>query len=125
MKPHGDYKIELLDNVVHIYPVEGFNEEGIQELREQILLIAPIDRPWALFEHPRDMAGLTPEALVELLKSYQRFSNLNCKVVALEVSSTWQCIIEKILSDKLDIPFYLSSDLEQLEGLVKKHLNSP
>jgi hypothetical protein len=124
MKSHGDYKIELINDVVHTFPVAGFNEEGIRELREQILLIAPVDRPWALFEHPKDLAGLTPEALEELLKSYQSFSKLNCIVVALEASPTWQYVINKMLSGNLDIPFYLSSNLGQLESLVKQHLSS-
>lgn len=123
MQPHGDYKVELINDVVHVFPLGGFNEEGIQEVREQVLLIAPKDRAWGLFEHPKDLAGLTPEALGELLKSYQYFSDFNCKVVALEVNATWQGVIEKGLKGNLDIPFSLSNDLDQLEVFIKQHLS--
>jgi hypothetical protein len=123
MNPHGDYKVELINDVVHVFPIGGFNEGGIRELREQILLIAPINRAWGLFEHPKDLAGLTPEASNELLKSYQNFCKLNCKVIAVEASSTWQGVIDKMLNGNLDIPFYLSNDLVELEDLIKPHLD--
>ena len=123
MQPHGDYKVELINDVVHVFPLGGFNEEGILKVREQILLVIPTKRPWALFEHPRELAGLTPEAADELLKTYLHISKLNCKVVAVEACSTWQGVIEKTLHGNLDIPYYLSDDLEQLEKLVKKHLS--
>ena len=121
MKSHGDYKVELINDIVHIYPVGGFNAEGILDVRGSVLSIAPTDRPWGLFEHPKDLAGLTPEASDELLKSYQEFSEHNCIAVALEICSTWQGVVERKLSDNLDIPFYLSNDLEQLIGSMKQH----
>ncbi|WP_019027758.1 hypothetical protein [Colwellia piezophila] len=123
MKSHGDYKIELLNDVVHIFPSGGFNEEGIREVRDKVLLIAPTIKPWGLFEHPKDLAGLTPEAAEELLKSYQMFSNRNCIVVALEVCSTWQGVIDKVINGNIDIPFYQSSNLWELEGLINQHLS--
>jgi ligand-binding SRPBCC domain-containing protein len=102
----------------------GFNEEGIRDLRAQILRIAPINEVWGLFEHPKDLAGLTPEASKELLKSYQSLSKLNCKVVAIEACSTWQDVIEGLLKNNLDIPFYLGDDLEQLSILLQQELLS-
>ena len=124
MKPHGNYKVELRHDIVHVFPVGGFNEDGIRDVREQVLLIAPKNRPWGLFEHPKDLAGLTPEASEELLKSYQIFSKLNCIVIALEICSTWQGVIEKVLTNNLDIPVYLNNDLGQLDALMKQHLCS-
>jgi len=41
MKSHGDYKVQLINNIVHVFPVGGFNGEGIKEVREQVLLLAP------------------------------------------------------------------------------------
>lgn len=122
MKSHGNFVVELINDVVHIFPSGGFNEEGIIEIRDQVLLIAPTDKPWGVFEHPKDLAGLTPEATQELLKSYQIYSQNNCVFVALEVCSTWQGVIEKMINGNLDIPFYQDSNLSQLETLINKHL---
>lgn len=121
MGPHGNFKIELINDVVHIFPSGGFNEQGIREIRDQVLLAAPTTKPWGVLEHPKDLAGLTPEAAKELLKSYQTFSKRNCIVVALEVCSTWQAVIESLLNGDLDIPFHLNSDLEQLEARLDKY----
>lgn len=75
MKPHGQYKVTLEGSVVHVFPEGGFNEEGIQEMHEHVLLVAPKNKQWALFEHPKDLAGLTPEALKELIVSYNVLVN--------------------------------------------------
>ncbi len=124
MKPHGDCKVELINDVVHIFPIGGFNEEGIRDIRDRILSIAPIDKPWGLFEHPKDLAGVTPEAAEELLQTYLTISKFNCKVVALEVCSTWQGVLEKTLDGNLDIPYYFSNELEELNTLIQEHLDS-
>lgn len=123
MNPHGDYKIELINDVIHVFPIGGFNEEGIQEVRDAILLLAPKNRPWGLFEHPKDLAGLTPEAADELLKTYRYISEMNCKVVALEICSTWQGVLERTLHGNLDIPYYLGNDLEQLQATVEQYVS--
>jgi alkyl hydroperoxide reductase subunit AhpC len=122
MESHGDYEITIIDDVVHVFPTGGFNEQGICDLRERILTIAPKDKSWGLFEHPRDLAGLTPDALEEILKSYQAFIKINCQVIALEANSTWQGVIEKKLKGNLSIPFYLGDNEKELASLINQHL---
>lgn len=70
MNPHGNYIIEVVDDIVHVFPNGRFNALGIEELHQDIVRNAPIVRPWALFEHPRDLAGLTPETIDALINSY-------------------------------------------------------
>ncbi len=124
MKPHGDYKIEVIDNVVHVYPTGGFNEQGIKLMHEDIASIAPLNKRWALFEHPKNIAGLTPESIEELVRCYQHLSKLNCVVAALEISSAWQGVFEKSVIGKVSVPVYLNRDIAKLEQLIKQKLDS-
>ncbi|GEA11125.1 hypothetical protein [Alteromonas sp. KUL49] len=120
MKPHGDYKIKVSGNIVHTFPVGGFNSEGIEELHKDILAKAP-KNSWVLFEHPFNTAGLTPEAVDEIVRSYQCFETNRCLAIALELSSTWQRLFETSIVEHLNIPVYLGSSGESLEHkLVEK-----
>lgn len=122
MESHGDYTIQLVGNVVHVFPVGGFNEEGIEEVQEEILKTAPSSENWALLEHPKGLAGLTPEAAEKLISGYQQFSQLNCVAIGLESSPVWQLTIERLARDKLDIPIFSDSDGIKIESLIQQYL---
>jgi len=122
MNPHGDFKIELIDNVVHVYPSGGFNEQGVELLNEEIVSIAPQDQPWAVLEHPKNSAGLTPEALSKIAGFYQKIGELNCVALGFEISSTWKGVLEKAFIDKVDIPICMSNDLEKVELFIHEKL---
>jgi len=124
MQAHGDYKIELIDKVVHVYPRGGFNEEGIIAMHKEIAAIAPSNCAWALLEHPKNIAGLTPKAITEIIKGYQQLIAHNCVVIGLEISSAWQDVFEKNVIANVDLPIYLSSDVSALEKVIKEKLAS-
>ncbi len=124
MNPHGNYIIEVVDDIVHVFPSGGFNALGIEELHQDIVLKAPINRPWALFEHPRDLAGLTPEAIEALINSYQKFATANCVVAALEISSVWKGVFDSFIVDKVDFPIYLDSNITYLENEIRAKLKN-
>ena len=42
----------------------------------------------------------------------------------IEASSIWKDVIEKLLKNNLDIPFYLGNDLDQLSILLQQKLLS-
>jgi len=123
MLEHGDFEIEIIGNVVHTYPVGGFNEHGIKRIRQSIMNARPYDEKWALYEHPKDVAGLTPEAALEIALSYKEFCKNDCVVIALEVCSTWQNVIAKRLKKELPIPLYFDSNGSRLEALIHRHLH--
>ena len=120
MWAHGNFKIELKGNVIHVYPVGGFNKEGIDEVHTEVSIVAPNNTAWILFEHPKDLAGLTPEALDALVESYLKFQEQNCSAIALEICSTWEGVVRRALKDKLYIPLFLSDDLTYLENQIGK-----
>ena len=41
---------------------EGLTKMAFEIFEQKILPIAPIKKAWALIEHSKDLAGLTPEA---------------------------------------------------------------
>lgn len=123
MEPHGEYKIELIANIVHVFPTGGFNEQGIKKLHKEIASIRPLNKQWVLFEHPREISGLTPESIEELISCYQLLSELNCAFVVLEISPTWQAVFENSIIGKVNIPVYLSDDLMQLEQIIQHELS--
>lgn len=123
MNPHGYYKIESIGNVVHVYLSGGFNEHGVKQVNEEIVSIAPRKIAWALFAHPQNHAGLTPEAVDELVEFFKSLKKLNCMAVGLDISSTWQGVLEKALKGKVDIPVYMSNKLVKVEEFVNQKLH--
>ncbi|MCL6416241.1 hypothetical protein MIB92_11310 [Aestuariirhabdus sp. Z084] len=123
MKPHGDYRITLAGDILHVFPAGGFNAQGIIELHKAITLVAPKNNPWALFEHPYNNAGLTPDAIIAIIHSYQNLEASGCIAVALELSSTWQRVFQQSVIDKIRIPVYLDSDPENLETRLRQTLD--
>lgn len=102
-----------------MYPTGGFNDAGIQLLRKSILELAPSTAPWALFEHPQNMAGLTPDAVNAIRESYRIFQENNCVAIALEISATWRDIFERDIVSQIQIPTFLGKDeLELCSNLV-------
>ncbi|MFD2167930.1 hypothetical protein ACFSJY_16875 [Thalassotalea euphylliae] len=104
MVAHGDFSVIVEGNIVHTYPVGGFNKEGIESIRAAIVDAIPNTNNWILFEHPKDQAGLTPDAAQAIGESYLEFEKQGCQEIRLEVCSTWRAIITRQLSSKLDIP---------------------
>tara|TARA_R110000764_G_scaffold19811_4_gene51549 strand:- start:11223 stop:11606 length:384 start_codon:yes stop_codon:yes gene_type:complete len=126
MESHGDYKINLTGNVIHIYPSGSFNQEGVKQLNDKVLLIAPQNSPWALLAHADESAGLTPEAVNEIINFFQQISKENCVVIGIAALPTWQGVLEKSIKENADItiPVYLDANLSKLDSLIKKIMDS-
>ena len=115
MRAHGDYNLVLKGNIIHVYPTGGFNAEGVEALHRDISDLMPENESWALFEHPKDLAGLTPDAIEMLILYYKKLSQLNCCAVALEISPTWRGIFERLIVKHLEIEVFLDGDNNLLE----------
>ena len=124
MDPHGEYTISVDNNIVHVYPVGGFNAQGIIDLRKSIYSAAPKHQPWILFEHPLNLAGLTPDAIESIILSYQSFSKINCLAIALEVSTTWHSVFRSEIVGHVDIPVLLGDNLADLNVQLNEILQS-
>jgi hypothetical protein len=122
MLVHGKYQLEMEDGIIHVYPVGGFNEFGIRKLHEDILELAPPNEPWALIEHPRSEAGLTPAAAAELAANYQKLSRIGCVAIGLEVNYLWQKVITEALGNAISIPVVMGKIRGEIEIKIQAYL---
>lgn len=121
MEAHGYFDVERIDSIVHAYPRGGFNAQGIIALRTEVISQAP-QTPWILFEHPKELAGLTPDAVDALKESYLIFSTLKCCAIALEISTTWKNVIDKQITQDLSIPIFMGKDNKALQDQIANTL---
>lgn len=123
MLEHGEFSIEVEGQVVHVYPIGSFNEKGIAKLCKAVLAVKP-EGKWALFEHPRDVAGVTPDAAFELAASYKRMSENGCEAVAVEVIRLWHDIIHDACRGEVTIPVFVDDNVTPLRSELKQYLSS-
>ena len=123
MLEHGEFTIETEGRVVHVYPKGSFNKQGIAKLCEAVLSVRPAGK-WALFEHPRDVAGVTPDAASELAASYKRMSESGCGAVAVEVMKLWHDVIKMACRGVVTIPVYIDDSESPLRTELSHYISS-
>ena len=125
MNEHGEYSLKLVKNILHVYPIGGFNGEAIIAFRKDIQKTAPINKDWVLIEHPKNLAALTPEAAKELSMHYSQLEKIGCKAIGIEVNKFWEKVVKvSIAESKVDLPIYFNEIPEEFESLVIKHLSN-
>lgn len=118
----GHFTVEVKDNLVISNPVGAFNESDIQRLRQAVLDAAKTKDTWIFLETPKSEAGLTPEAVDELARSYDIFHQNGCKAVALEVGPTFGSLFSKPPFSDLAIPIYATDDGDWALNQAKNHI---
>ena len=119
---HGNFDLFVENNVVHTFPSGGFNPEGIIEIRQEILKHAKTFDWWILFEHPGNKAGLTPEAVKEIVRSFQHFEQAGCKAIAMEVHPTWGWAMHNSVAKNINIPLCFDEDKTLVEQWIKSYI---
>lgn len=113
--PHGEFTIEKTGRVIHTYPEGGFNAQGIKRVHEAILKASENEPVWILYEHPLGKAGVTPDAVDELVRSYLKFSKLGCIGIAMEVETIWGQAISNKLGDNFPLPHFFSPEKDNVD----------
>ena len=117
---HGEMEVVSEGDVVHTYPSGGFNEAGVKKFRQEVIIKAPKDKAWILFAHPKDKTGLTPEAVLELEKSFIEYEKLGCIAIAIEVSLVYSIVIQTYAIESLRIPCMVSQDKDELLRFIQR-----
>lgn len=120
MKSHGNFTLKLNEHVVHTYARDGFNESGIIEYREEVLKLVSNETSWLLFEHLEESAGLTPEAVGELILAYNKFEKFGCIAIVVEIGSTFGSLLEKRVFNHINIPTIASKEQPELIAFIDK-----
>jgi len=119
-KAHGEMEIVLEGNIVHTYPQGAFNGEGIKKFRQKILEKAPRNKPWILFEHPMNEAEITPEALIELEKTFLACEENGCFAIVQESSLVYGIVVQIYALGLLNIPSMVSKDRDELLRFIQR-----
>lgn len=120
MLEHGEYRLEWSGQVLHNYPVGGFNEFGIDSMRDRILEVVGDRNGWAFFEHPRDNAGLTPEAVPALCRMHQALIRQGCVAIGLEIGVTFGGVIRDQIFPLLSVPAIVDEDPAIVEHFLEQ-----
>ena len=123
MEPHGDFRIETINQIIHTYPSSGFNEEGMDRIHKKIEAESAKLNLWGLYEHPSDDSGLTPEAVDRLLTFYKSLEQTSCQFICIDVKDVFKNHVEKIFRENSISCVYVNPTDLQLEKL--QNLLSP
>ena len=104
MQAHGEFQVKLIKQVVHTYPEGGFNKEGIKAVHHAILESVQNTAKWALFEHPKDEAGITPDAVEEMLFFYHRIEHQGCQFICVDLNHLSAVMFKNMVQKHLTIP---------------------
>ncbi|MDF2177848.1 hypothetical protein P2G88_06255 [Aliiglaciecola sp. CAU 1673] len=118
MKEHGTFSLTLIDKTVHSYPIDSFNQYGIERYRDAVLAMAACLNQWLLFEHPRNLAALTPDGLKALGDAYRAFEKAGCEAIAVEVAVLFKTVIERELAEVVKIPLMLDDSEARLSDFL-------
>ena len=119
MKSHGSFTLKLEEHVVHTYACNGFNEFGVIDYRESILKLVAKEPSWILFEHVEDCAGVTPEALRELILTYNEFKKFGCIAIVVDIGSTFGSILERSVFNHVDLPTIANNEQSKLTAFLE------
>lgn len=117
-----EIKAHIEGRVIHVYPEGAFGEREVNLYEAQIEKLIPKDTTWALFEHPKLIAGLSPDGQKALLPVYMRLISRGCVVIASEVSSIFIPLLHDNIFPKLGCPCLASQHEGELANFIKAHL---
>lgn len=119
---HGNYRLLVEGRIIHNYPSGGFNSEGIKALTDAILDAAPSVGNWALFEHPKTDAGLTPDGIEAIKMMYEILIERGCVAIALEIGLTFGKVLDSQVLSTLNVPTMVGDNELAIEVFLLKTL---
>lgn len=118
MFEHGEFTLEVQGPVLHTWPTGSFNKPGLVRYQRGVLAAATGLQDWVLFEHPKNVAAVTNEAMEALGETYKLLSQHGCIGIACEVGPLFKDRINQGFRPLLDIPLLASDDESQLQEFV-------
>lgn len=119
--PHGQVTAEVKHGVVHTYLEGGFNEEGIEHYKQQVLALTSHLQSWKLINHAKDKAGITPDAMVLLNQTYKYFIQCHCTCIVDEICSPFSHALLKHVFHDITVPYLVTTETDQIETFVAQH----
>jgi hypothetical protein len=119
---HGDFQIEVSDNIVFGYPQGSFNEEGIRRYYEDILHKTQHLSRWAYLVQPNKDFALIPQANQIVQVYLQLLIENGCIAIGIRVQSMLtENIAEQLKLAKL-VSLKISDNTSILEQFLREQL---
>lgn len=112
---HGSYSLSLSQNTVSCDYSEGFNLHGVRELTRDILSLTAHLSEWVLFQRPTETAGITHDAIGEMMAGYLAFQQAGCKAVGIVENSIFVHAGSPHRPSNLTMPFMIDKDEEKIK----------
>jgi hypothetical protein len=124
MQPHGNFTLQIKDQVVYARISDGFNEFGIVEYRESVSNLVKNETTWILHNIIADSAGLTPEALEELIITYKDLEKMGCISIAVMkgANNYFGNLLEMKVFEQINIPTVVSVEEIRLSTFLKFYM---
>jgi hypothetical protein len=125
MKAHGNFSLQIEEYVVQAHLSDGFNEFGIIEYRESILNIVNNEIAWTLNNNITESAGLTPEALKELIITYKAFEKSGCIAISVMkgANNYFGDLLVTRVFDHINIPTIVSVEQTKILAFLSFHIS--
>lgn len=112
---HGSYSLSLSQNTVSCDYSDGFNLHGVRKLTRDILSLTAHLNAWVLFQRPTETAGITHDAIGEMMAGYFAFQQAGCKAVGIVENSIFVHAGSPHRPPNLTIPFMIDKDEEKIK----------
>lgn len=112
---HGLYSLSLSQNTVSCDYSEGFNLHGVRELTRDVLSLTAHLNAWVLFQRPTETAGITHDAIGEMMAGYLAFQQAGCKAVGIVENSIFVYAGSPHRPSNLTMPFMIDKDEEKIK----------
>jgi hypothetical protein len=124
MKAHGNFTLQIEEYVVNAHISDGFNEFGIIEYREAILNIVNKEVAWVLNNNITKSAGLTPEALKELIITYKAFEKNGCIAISVVkgANNYFGDLLVTRVFDQINIPSIVCVEQTKILAFLSFHI---
>ncbi|MDA8621020.1 hypothetical protein N9L48_00060 [Psychrosphaera sp.] len=111
---HGVYSLRLEGHIVYCDYAEGFNIQGVIELKQDLLAITENLSYWVLYQLPEPSAGITQDAIIEMMNSYVELQKAGCLAVAIVERSQFVRAGSPFRPDQLTMPINIDKDADYL-----------
>jgi len=119
---HGNYSLSLQRQTVYCDYADGFNLSGVRKLTLDILSLTTSLNEWVLFQRPTESAGVTHDAIGEMMAGYLAFQEAGCKAVGIVENSIFVHAGSPHRPSSLTMPFMIDKDEAKVQHWLSRRL---
>lgn len=119
---HGSYALSFSEGVLYCDYSDGFNKAGVKKLVAEMLSMMSHESHWVLYQKPEPSAGITHDAIKDMMAGYVALQNAGCQAVAIVENSVFVTAGIPYHPDELTMPIKIDKDERLLLEWVKEFL---